>query len=30
MVVQDAHDRILMTREVASENGADAKQLLQH
>ncbi len=30
MVVQDAHDRILMTREVASEHGADAQPLLQH
>src|SRR3989454_8523884 len=30
MVVKDEHDRILMTHEVASENGADARQLLQH
>ena len=30
MVVKDAHDRILMTREVESEHGADAKQCLQH
>src|SRR5215471_5865483 len=30
MVVQDEHDRILMTHEAASENGDDAKQFLQH
>ncbi len=30
MVVKDEHDRILMTYEVASENGADARQFLQH
>ena len=30
MVVKDEHDRILMTHEVASENGADARQFLQH
>jgi hypothetical protein len=30
MVVKDEHDRILMTHEAASENGADAKQFLQH
>jgi hypothetical protein len=29
MVVKDEHDRILMTHEVASENGEDAKQFLQ-
>src|SRR3989475_4763680 len=29
MVVKDEHDRILMTHEVASENGADARQFLQ-
>jgi hypothetical protein len=29
MVVKDEHDRILMTHEVDSENGADARQLLQ-
>jgi Transposase len=29
MVVQDEHDRILMTHEVDSENGADARQFLQ-
>src|SRR5215470_7876268 len=30
MVVKDEHDRILMTHEVASENGDDARQFLQH
>ncbi len=30
MVVKDEHDRILMTHEVESENGDDAKQFLQH
>jgi len=30
MVVQDEHDRILMTHEVASEHGEDARQLLPH
>jgi hypothetical protein len=30
MVVKDEHDRILMTHEVASENGEDARQFLQH
>ena len=30
MVVKDEHDRMLMTHEVASENGADARQFLQH
>jgi len=30
MVVKDEHDRILITHEVASENGADAKKFLQH
>ena len=30
MVVKDEHDRILMTHEVASEHGADARQFLQH
>jgi hypothetical protein len=29
MVVKDEHDRILMTHEVASENGDDARQFLQ-
>jgi len=29
MVVQDAHARILMTHEVGSENGTDARQFLQ-
>src|SRR5229473_1856691 len=29
MVVKDEHDRILMTHEAASENGDDARQLLQ-
>src|SRR3989442_12892637 len=29
MVVKDEHDRILMTHEAASENGADARQFLQ-
>jgi transposase len=29
MVVKDEHDRILMTHEGASENGADARQFLQ-
>lgn len=29
MVVKDEHDRILMTHETASENGADARQFLQ-
>jgi hypothetical protein len=29
MVVQDEHDRILMTHEAASENGDDARQFLQ-
>jgi hypothetical protein len=29
MVVKDEHDRILMTHEAASENGEEAKQLLQ-
>ena len=29
MVVRDEHDRILMTHEAASENGADARQFLQ-
>jgi len=29
MVVKDEHDRILMTQEVGSENGADARQFLQ-
>ena len=29
MVVKDEHDRILITREAASENGADARQFLQ-
>jgi len=29
MVVKDEHDRILITHEAASENGDDAKQLLQ-
>jgi len=29
VVVKDEHDRILMTHEVASENGADARQFLQ-
>ena len=30
MVVKDEHDRILITHEVASENGEDARQFLQH
>ena len=29
MVVKDAHDRILITHEAASENGDDARQFLQ-
>jgi hypothetical protein len=29
MVVKDEHDRILMTHEVGTENGADARQFLQ-
>ena len=29
MVVKDEHDRILITHEAASENGEDARQLLQ-
>jgi hypothetical protein len=29
MVVKDEHDRILMTHEVGSENGADAQKFLQ-
>jgi hypothetical protein len=29
MVVKDAHDRILMTHEAGSENGADARKFLQ-
>jgi hypothetical protein len=29
MVVKDEHDRILMTQEVGSENGADARKFLQ-
>src|SRR3989454_7929656 len=29
MVVKDEHDRILITHEVASENGDDARQFLQ-
>src|SRR5229473_1474436 len=29
MVVKDEHDRILITHEAASENGADARQFLQ-
>jgi len=29
MVVQDEHDRILLTHEAASENGDDARQCLQ-
>jgi hypothetical protein len=29
MVVKDEHDRILITQEVASENGEDARQFLQ-
>ena len=29
MVVKDEHDRILITHEAASENGAEARQLLQ-
>jgi hypothetical protein len=29
MVVKDAHDRILMTHEAASENGDEARQFLQ-
>ena len=29
MVVQDEHDRILITHETASENGEDARQLLK-
>jgi transposase len=30
MVVQDEHARLLRTQEAASENGDEAKQLLQH
>jgi hypothetical protein len=30
MVVKDAHDRILMTHEAGSENGADARKFLQN
>src|SRR6266487_4724640 len=30
MVVKDAHDRILITHEAASEHGTDARQFLQH
>src|SRR2546427_2655947 len=30
MVVQDEHDRILITHEAVSEHGDDARQLLQH
>jgi Transposase len=30
MVVKDEHDRILITHEVASENGDDARPFLQH
>src|SRR6266545_7436045 len=30
MVVKDEHDRILITHEAVSENGADARQFLQH
>jgi Transposase len=30
MVVQDEHDRILMTHEAGAENGEDARQFLQH
>ena len=30
MVVKDEHDRLLMTHEAASENGEDARKLLQH
>jgi len=30
LVVKDAHDRILITHEAASENGDEARQLLQH
>jgi hypothetical protein len=30
MVLKDEHDRILMTHEVAAENGADARKFLQH
>src|SRR5467141_1175373 len=30
MVVKDEHDRLLITHEVASENGEDARQFLQH
>ncbi len=30
MVRKDEHDRILMTHEVASEHGADARKFLQH
>src|SRR6266852_3004309 len=30
MVVKDEHDRILITHEVASENGEDARKFLQH
>jgi hypothetical protein len=30
MVIKDEHDRILITHEVASENGADARKFLQH
>ena len=29
LVVKDEHDRILLTHEAASENGDDARQLLQ-
>src|SRR5207245_121845 len=29
MVVKDEHDRILMTHEAGSENGADARKFLQ-
>lgn len=30
MVVKDEHDRILITHEAASENGAEARKFLQH
>src|SRR6266581_7404033 len=30
MVVKDAHDRILITHEAASEHGDDARKFLQH
>jgi hypothetical protein len=30
MVVKDEHDRIVMTHEVESENGDDAREFLQH